>query len=429
MKPELITIKLNEIVFDEEIYPRATHDPALVQQYAETLEDIEALSRFIALSTENKILDGKHRWLAYRKRYEGQEAPDIHAYRYPVSGWLEEYKLAHELNATHGHQTSMADKESGAKRFYHYGVTSYEDIAAWLHVGKQKISTWLARTVKEERDKRTKTIQAMWLACYDQREIAKACGCAQSHVVTVVNDLIKKVSENRSDQSTSSHATDFDPPLYNIWKQQEKTSGVKHFGNSEARWLDNLLYLYTEPRGIVVDPFAGSGSTIEVCKQRWRRYWVSDRKPIIEREEEIRVWDITEGLPKLPRWQDVQLVYLDPPYWKQAEGQYSEDPTDLANMELEDFTTTLAKLITAFGKKLPPKAHIALLLQPTQWNAPDHHYTDHVADMLRRVKLPLAMRISCPYESQQYSAQCVEWAKEARQLLVLTRELLLWEVV
>jgi hypothetical protein len=130
MKPELITLKLSEIVFDEEIYPRAAHDPALVQQYTETLDEIEALSRFVVLSADNKILDGKHRWLAYRKRFEDDGTREIRAYRYPVSGWLEEYKLAHELNATHGHQTSMEDKERGAKRFYHYGVTSYDQIAA-----------------------------------------------------------------------------------------------------------------------------------------------------------------------------------------------------------------------------------------------------------------------------------------------------------
>ena len=66
-----------------------------------------------------------------------------------------------------------------------------------------------------------------------------------------------------------------------------------------------------------------------------------------------------------------KLVYLDPPYWKQAKNQYSDDPTDLGNMGLEDFTTTLAKIITQFGRKLPSGAVIAMLMQPTQWRAPD----------------------------------------------------------
>jgi hypothetical protein len=235
---------------------------------------------------------------------------------------------------------------------------------------------------------------------------------------------------NKSAQAAAEHA-DFDAddgrrPIYNVWKQREKTSASSHFGNSEVRWVDNLLYLYTRPFDIVIDPFAGGGSTIDICKKRLRRYWASDRLPVVERVHEIRKHDLTDGLPPLPRWQDAQLVYLDPPYWKQAEGKYSKDKTDLANMSLEAFTKTLADIINCFGKKLKAGAVIAMLMQPTQWNAPDREYTDHVIDMCRLVKLPLSMRISCPYESEQYNAQMVEWAKKNRQVLVLSRELVIW---
>jgi hypothetical protein len=129
----------------------------------------------------------------------------------------------------------------------------------------------------------------------------------------------------KSEADNFVNSPDFTPPNYNVWKQQEKTAGTKHFGNSEIRWLDNLVYLYTQPADIVVDPFAGSGSTIDLCKKRSRRYWVSDRKPIVEREHEIRRHDMTQGLPPIARWKDVSLVYLDQPYWKQAEGQYSTE--------------------------------------------------------------------------------------------------------
>jgi hypothetical protein len=56
--------------------------------------------------------------------------------------------------------------------------------------------------------------------------------------------------------------------------------------------VDNLLYLYTKPFDIVLDPFAGGGSTIEVCKKRFRRKMFSDHKPIVERETEIRQYDL-----------------------------------------------------------------------------------------------------------------------------------------
>lgn len=200
------------------------------------------------------------------------------------------------------------------------------------------------------------------------------------------------------------------------------------------RWLENLLYLYTNPADIIVDPFAGSGSTIDLCKKRQRRYWVSDRKPIVEREHEIRQHDLVGEsgvqLPMVPRWKDVKLVYLDPPYWIQAQGEYSQDPTDLANMAIEQFNEVLSGIIHGFAKKLKngEQKYIALIIQPTQWKAPDRQFTDHIGDMLRMVKLPVDMRFSAPYESQQYNAQMVDWAKDNRKCLVLTREIVVWRV-
>jgi hypothetical protein len=54
--------------------------------------------------------------------------------------------------------------------------------------------------------------------------IAKACGCDQTTVSREIETLMHLVSENQKHQSAASHATDFDPPLYNIWKQQDKSS-------------------------------------------------------------------------------------------------------------------------------------------------------------------------------------------------------------
>jgi hypothetical protein len=97
-------------------------------------------------------------------------------------------------------------------------------------------------------------------------------------------------------------------------------------------------------------------------------------------------------------------------------------------MPLDEFTKALATIINGFVKKLSPGAVIALLMQPTQWKAPEHQYTDHVLDMARAVKLRIDMRVQCPYESQQANAQQVEWAKANRKVLVLSRELVIWRV-
>ena len=426
---ETVSIKLSEIVFDEGLYPRVNgHDPETVQTYARDMEQIEAAGKFISVNAENILLDGRHRMLAYKKLADGKDDVVVQVFRHSVQSPLESFRLACFLQDK-GKALSNDDRVASAKRLYALGDQSQKEIAKSLGVSQSTVANWLSRTLKEEKERKRDKAFALWLACHTQDEIAAAVDMTQRAISEWEDDFRKKLEVD-----IFLNSPDFEVPIYNVWKQQTKTAGVNHFGNSEVRWLDNLLYLYTNPADIVVDPFAGSGSTIDLCKKRQRRYWVADRKPIVEREHEIRKHDLVADsgvqMPPVPRWKDVKLVYLDPPYWLQAQGQYSQNPTDLANMPLEQFNETLAGIIHGFAKKLKngEPRYIALILQPTQWKAPERQFVDHIGDMLRLVKLPVDMRFSVPYESQQCNAQMVEWAKANRKCLVLTRELVVWRV-
>jgi hypothetical protein len=106
-----------------------------------------------------------------------------------------------------------------------------------------------------------KRILEMWMACHTQQEIAEATSTPQQ----TVGDLTKNFTEigdlAESGKVAANHLTDFDIPIYNIWKFKEKSNEVAHFGNTEITIVDNLLYLYTQPFDVVVDPFAGGGTT------------------------------------------------------------------------------------------------------------------------------------------------------------------------
>jgi hypothetical protein len=422
MNKAIEQVRYDEIIFDEGIYPRiAGHDPSVVQTYARDLQQIEERQNFISVNAANVLLDGRHRMLAYKKNADGQTGFELKVWKYPVESPLESFRLACELQDK-GKALSNDDRVASAKKLYSFGMRQ-KDIAAALSTGAPTVSKWLSRTIKEGKAKQRDKAFELWLSCHTQEEIAEAVGIPRQTITDYAESFLKQVSA----ESTFTESG-YTPPIYNVWTKQTKTNKVGHFGNTESQWLDNLLYLYTNPFDVVVDPFAGGGSTIDVCKHRGRRYLVSDRKPIVEREHEIKIHDVvTDGLPKPPMWKDVKLVYLDPPYWKQAEGEYSNDPSDLANMELEHFTKNLSSIVCQFSKKLS-NAFIALIIQPTQWKADNREFTDHVGDMLRAVNLPVHMRYSVPYESQQCTAQMVEWAKENKTCLVLTREIIVWEV-
>lgn len=429
MQAEKVLIKLSEIKFDEGVYPReAGHDPETVQKYANDIPLIEAAGKFISVNANNVLIDGKHRMLAYKKNADGADI-EVTVFKYHVTSDLATINLACSLQDK-GKSLSNQDRIHSAKIMYALGEQSQVEIAKALSVSPSTVSNWLSRTRKEEKEKKKAKAFDMWLACHTQEEIAAATEVAAGTVANFESEFLKN-----STAEELRNWNDFEIPIYNVWKQQTKSNGVSHFGNSEQKWLENLLYFYTSPGDIVVDPFAGGASTIDVCKKRGRRYFVSDRKPIVEREHEIRKHDLIDEsgniqMPSVPRWKDVGLVYLDPPYWKQAEGQYSNDPTDLANMDLEQFNNSLSGIIKAFAGKLKScgPAYIALIIQPTQWKSPNRSFTDHVGDMLRMVKLPVKMRYSVPYESQQCTAQMVTWSKENKTPLVLTREIIVWEV-
>lgn len=422
---ECQSIAVGDVVFREDLYPRIDTSAVTVQKYAEDLDVLPP----IEVNQNRELIDGWHRWTAHKKA----KAETIHVVVTKTKSDGELLELAIARNASHGLQLSQADKKDMATRVYNATPDREKDeakprLARILSVSERTIREWLSRTDKDRKERRDRRIFDLWLACWTNEAIGSEVGCDEKTVREVIGESAELPKLRKVDQSSAEHATDFDPPIYNIWKQQEKSAGSGHYGNSEVRWLDNLLYLYTQPFDVVIDPFAGGGSTIDLCRKRFRRYFASDRTPIVEREKDIRRHDIvTDGLPKPPQWKDVRLVYLDPPYWKQAEGQYSTDKTDLANMPLPEFNDALAGVITGFAKKLS-NAYIALIIQPTQWKAPERQFVDHVGDMLRAVKLPVEMRFSVPYESQQCNAQMVEWAKDHKRCLVLTRELVVWRV-
>ena len=412
-------IPISDVVFRGDLYPRFELSIPTVEQYVEALDNLPP----IELNQHKELIDGRHRWTAHKEAGRA-EVPAIIT---QTSSDMHLLELAIERNAKFGLQLSQRDKRDMAVRLY--GATPMSErqdkktqLAALLSVPDRTLRGWLSRTDKEDKEKRNQRIWDMWLACYTQEQIAEAVGLTHRGVGQVLEEMadLPKVPRLLADFAEP----DWKPPIYNVWKWQEKTAGATHFGNSEPTIVENLLYLYTQPLDVVIDPFGGGGSTVDVCKKRSRRYWVSDRLVRPKVEGKIRQADAT-ALPGPTRKENTSLVYLDPPYWRQAQGQYSQDSDDLANMPLEQFTDALASIIRGYLAKGIP--HVAVLIQPTQWNTDEHHtYTDHVADLIRAVDAPIDIRVSCPYESQQCNAQMVEWSKRNRRLLVLSRELVVF---
>ena len=194
--------------------------------------------------------------------------------------------------------------------------------------------------------------------------------------------------------------------------------------------LCNLFWLYTQPKDLVVDVFAGGGVTLDAVKW-WNaqpglwplREWSGDlvpSRPSIHRHDASR----SPYLPKTCR--AAGLIFLDPPYWKQKRGDYSAHETNLANMPLARFNATLLAILKASGQRLRVGGIMALIIGATQDQG---KFVDHAAYFQAQAEpagLELVQRIIVPYTTQQFSAADVAQARKSKFLLKGYRDLMIF---
>lgn len=408
------TRKVTDIIYREDLYPRFKPNPAKIQEYAENIDRLPA----IELNQNNILIDGYHRW----KAYETEKREEIPVFITQTKSEAEVERLSVERNSTHGQQLTQDEKKSYAVKWWN--VLNQDDICNSLSISSDTFLRW----TKSKRDEQEKAISQkildMWMSCHSQLEIANAVKLDAS----TISYRIKKFTENVEIPQLHDIQLfrNFEPEVYTIWSFGKATNEVKHPGNIPPEIIDNLLWFYTKPFDVVFDPFGGGGSTIDKCLERKRRYYVSDLNPIPARND-IRKWDITQGLPDdLPV---PDLVFLDPPYWKQAEGKYSQEETDLSNMELDKFIDAIgeiAKLIKRKWNGSRPDARLALIIGPYQkdWQTTDLPFMCYQA--IAKYLEPV-VRIQVPYSTQVHGGQYVKNAKEARQMLYLSRDLMIFK--
>jgi replicative superfamily II helicase len=164
------TISVSEVVFREDLYPRIEHDPRLVQKYAEDLDVLPP----IEVNQHYELIDGWHRWTAYRK---------IGAETIPViitqtKSDVELLSLAIERNAKHGQQLTNADKRKMAIRLFNSGagVSDKAYLAKILSVSQKTINRYLKETEDRIKADRDAKIFSMYLSGHTQQEIADAVG-------------------------------------------------------------------------------------------------------------------------------------------------------------------------------------------------------------------------------------------------------------
>lgn len=148
---------------------------------------------------------------------------------------------------------------------------------------------------------------------------------------------------------------------YTIWDFPFRAdyAGDKDFhGNSSPQIVEQCIWRLTEENDLVVDPMAGSGTTMDVCKKHNRRSHGYDLNPVRD--------DITKAdARKLPLETDsVDMVFIHPPYWDMVHYSSGNGNTDDLSRArtLDEFTDMLREVFQECKRILKPEKFVCVQL-------------------------------------------------------------------
>lgn len=130
-----------------------------------------------------------------------------------------------------------------------------------------------------------------------------------------------------------------------LWDFPRQSYGLTPKGNNKypgvtpALIIYNLVWRYTDPGDLVVDPMCGSGTTIDVCKEEKRRVIGYDISP-------VRPDIVQNDARKIPLDDNsVDMIFIDSPYGDNV--RYNEHPDCIGKIssENEKFYDELEKVM------------------------------------------------------------------------------------
>ncbi len=280
------------------------------------------------------------------------------------------------------------------------------------------------------------------------KKIAEAIGIGSSRQYEKIKTIIQAAADNPNiaqklekidSGETSIHAvyqsvmelkkretSDFTPKVYNVWTfdGNDERFGQPHPGRIPGQIVENLLYYYTKPGDLVIDPFGGGGVTIDVCKLHNRRYIVTDVSP---KRDDIAQWDVSKGMPCKDEL--ASFIFLDPPYWNQEDEGYSDE--SCSRMELPEFIEFLHTLLKHCYDGLKPGGYFALIITTQLDRLPE--LISYIDWPFLTFELGIAsgfipiQRISRPWSTSCYAPFTVSMAQLQQRMLGILGDIIVMQ--
>jgi ParB-like chromosome segregation protein Spo0J len=358
-------IPVGKLVVDQSFMIRQGLSQDAILRYRDLFREKGSCPALKVQRRTMRVIDGWHRLAAAKE--EGLKEVPCEVLDVPDS---ELRALAYKLNRGHGVPISLEERNKTIVELYTKDGKTQEEIARIVGLSRPRVTQILDSLMTNEtnielsREKQVAIVKLI-LKGKKQEEIAKAFDVTQGYVSQVKSkwfDAVLKAyeggdmklqvaerfgfeaSEVDSILQTFGDPLNFKPEKTTLWHTFgiDERFGKRHPGNIPAGLVRNILCRLTKPGDLVLDPFAGGGVVIDVCVDMVNRK--CEAFDLTPTREDIKKHDILQGPPPTSRPPD--LIFLDPPYGPQNEGDYSDKENDLANMPVEKFCEAMERIFT-----------------------------------------------------------------------------------
>jgi hypothetical protein len=447
----LTQIAIPDVVWDPKIYPRAKWSTATIERYAEAIEAGDQFPPIVLEQGTNRLLDGKHRLEAYKRT----EAGAISAEWHEVPEGVSPKRYAATLSARHGDRMSNADLKALALEECEADPKGF-DVKAFMKdmgIGQRTVYDWVGHILSKDREERQAKVLRLSLLGWTQEEIAEQLDVARTTITADVKNCesaksdIRRLANGRVERHEIARRFNLQPALveaitldglddeqrmrklgikvqpYDVWQFAgcHDLMGDSHPGRIPGELVAHVLYFYTQPGDLVIDPMAGSGTTLDACLLMGRKARSYDIDLHHERID-VETHDLHSGWPDTAA--KAKLIFWDPPYFAKMDAGYVDG--SISALTPAEYLEFFAKRFTELRETVQHGTVLAFLMSDYDDDGPGIFLWDY-ADLLRDAGWRLTRQIQCPLSTQQVHPDIVNKFRESRRLARLERYLLIGE--
>ena len=363
------SINISDIVLDKRIYPRSGIDHKRVSMFEENMRDgFEFdpihLQEHPDEPDKYRILDGAHRFTAYK----GIGEKEIPAQIIKLNGT---HPLLYAAKQAIGpRQLNDEEARDAARRAYQDDPKlSSKEIAGWVGRARRTVDEYIA-------DLRAATQMALDLKIFRMNLL----GIPQERIAECLNEKRERIRDHLANlamlpnppnsdlgkgftvpQTAEKHG--WPEPLvwalklagkndaakykelqwgirawdYWSWNDCDRRFGDDWPGRIPAQLIAHILYYFSKPGDLVIDPMAGGGVTADTCLAFNRKCWSFDMVDRIDERPEIEYhfWDKDNLKWPVNGKTKPDLIIFDPPYFSKKAKEYEEN--SISNLTREDY--------------------------------------------------------------------------------------------